>query len=196
MNHVYGLDLSLTRTGIAGFELEYGGCTVLTSVGSKTAGGHIGERVTRVMRLADQIVAALPEPGYVVVEGASYGSQFGQKTERAGLFFMVCERLLRAGFRITEAPPAVRAKYATGNGRAEKRAVMEAITMATGVRPGNADEADALVLAALGARSLGHVVEFDDETPADVVAYKNQCVVEFADYVELQRRRVETRLKG
>ena len=65
-------------------------------------------------------------------------------------------------------PPKTRAKYATGNGGADKRAVLAAVRAAYPqftIR--NDNEADAVVLAAIGARSLGHPI---DDLPASHLA--------------------------
>ena len=76
---------------------------------------------------------------------------FGQKLESS---------LAASGVEVLPVPPAVRAKYATGKGNAGKDEVLLAASRRYPHAPivGN-DDADAVVLAAIGARMLGEPIE-------------------------------------
>lgn len=158
---VLGLDLSLTGTGIA----RIGGDSIemLTTVRPGTRTGH--ERIEYILTA---IYDAQRAQGIdlVVIEGPSYGSQGGQRGhhERAGLWWLVAQGLYAQERPYAVVAPKARAKYATGNGNDGKAAVKAAVRgryghlVAAGVR--NDDEADALVLAAMGVDHLGgHLVD-------------------------------------
>ncbi len=96
----------------------------------------------------------------VVIEGPSFASTSGQQHTRGGLWWSVVDALHWADLPILVIPPTTRAMYATGRGNAGKDEVLAAaikrypkwdIT-------GN-DIADATILAAIGARLLGHPVD-------------------------------------
>ena len=170
---VVGLDLSLSSTGVA--ILGDGEHRILT-LGSKPAGDRLRDRRRRLRdrrrrlsSLTDDIWDAtetLGHPALVVVEGPSYGSRTGSQHDRSGLWWLVVDMLsdVDTAPEVVEVPPACRTRYATGKGNADKDAVL-----AAAVRrypwadvTGN-DTADALILAAMGRRALGHPV--DDPLP-------------------------------
>ncbi|MBM7788887.1 hypothetical protein [Tenggerimyces flavus] len=167
---VVGLDLSLTSTGIC--VADAGGVAVskVTSSGKKDA--TLTERQARLRKLADSIWVAVcsAQPSLVVVEGPSFAqpSQGGQH-DRAGLWWLVVDRFTFTGWPIVEVPPTCRAKYATGKGNAAKDAVLAAVVRRyTEVEVSGNDEADGLVLAAMGRRRLGAPI--DDPMPQAHVA--------------------------
>lgn len=144
---VLGVDLSLTSTGVAG----YGWAERL--VPPRGLDG-----LPRLRWLRDAVLALefTHQPDLVVVEGLAYSRTTGKAAERAGLWHLVVERL-DGMVPWAQVPPTARAKYATGKGNAPKDAVLAAV-----VRrfpdfdvTGN-DQADALVLAAMGLDHLGH----------------------------------------
>lgn len=155
---IVGLDLSLTSTGVA--SITDGDITVrrVQSKGRKDATLH--ERRDRLADLAAAITEHAQDATLVVIEGPSFGQhrQSGQH-DRAGLWWLVVD-LLAEVTRVVEVPPASRSKYATGKGNASKDAVLAAVVrryLAVDVT-GN-DEADALILAAMGARHLGQPID-------------------------------------
>jgi crossover junction endodeoxyribonuclease RuvC len=90
----------------------------------------------------------------------------GSQHDRSGLWWLVLDPVHWDGRArdVVEVPPTCRAKYATGKGNAPKDAVL-----AAAIRrfpdwdiTGN-DVADAVILAAMGARHLGHPI---DQMPA------------------------------
>lgn len=148
---VVGLDLSLTHTGIAS---SRGWTDVIIYPGKLR--GH--DRLAWLCAsIADHVVN---DVALVVVEGPSYGNQGAARQsghhERAGLWWMVTHSLWKRGIDFAVASPASRAKYATGKGNAGKADVIRETTRRFSWFAGGEDEADALVLAAMGADRLGH----------------------------------------
>lgn len=154
---VLGLDLSLSGTGIALL-----GAEGVEFVGTVRPGKRIGhERIEFILSAIDDVQRGA-ELDLVVIEGPSYGNQGdGQRQrghhERAGLWWLVSHSLYARGRSYAVVSPAARAKYATGNGRSGKSVVTAAVRERYGhlapVR--NDNEADALVLGAMGVDHLG-----------------------------------------
>jgi Holliday junction resolvasome RuvABC endonuclease subunit len=145
---VMGLDLSLTATGVAS--------TRHWTTVVKTPGVMRGHE--RLQHIRDAVLELLPgDIALVVVEGPSYGNQGRQSGhhERAGLWWMVTHSLWKRGVDYAVASPAARAKYATGKGNAGKADVIREVTRRFSWFGGGEDEADALVLAAMGGEWLG-----------------------------------------
>lgn len=145
-----GLDLSLTATGVASSR----GWTDRISYPGKLR-GH--DRLAWLCaRITEHVV---DDVSMVVVEGPSYGNQgAGRQSghhERAGLWWMVTHSLWKRGIDYAVASPASRAKYATGKGNAGKADVMREVARRFDWFTGGEDEADALILAAMGADWLG-----------------------------------------
>jgi crossover junction endodeoxyribonuclease RuvC len=166
---VLGADLSLTSTGIA--QLTYSNGTFswwtcrIESKGKRE--DSLFDRSDRLRTLASRITAPTGMTDLVVIEAPSFGSgvNAGSMHDRSGLWWSVVQRVMLAGIPVVEVPPSCRAKYATGKGNAAKDAVM----LAAAKRYPDADitgndEADAVILAAMGARRLG--VPVDDSLPA------------------------------
>ena len=159
---VIGLDLSLTSTGVA---IARNGRIVGTKA-LKTS-KRTGDLADMDRRLSDttlgiQQILNAEDPKLAVIEAPSFGSKFGSPDERSGLRWRVIHALLWREIAIAQVSPRSRAKYGTGNGNAKKLEVLAAVR-------GNYahfdlpiktdDEADALILAAMGARHLGQPVE-------------------------------------
>lgn len=142
--HVVGLDLSLTSTGYAG----PGGTGRIRSA----VNGH-----PRLAFLLDRIGEITAPAELVVVEGPSYGSKGATYHQLAGLWWLVAHDLWTAGLPYAVVSPQARAKYATGRGNANKDAVLLAVErrFPWAAVSGN-DQADALVLMAMGLDRLGH----------------------------------------
>lgn len=156
---VVGLDLALVSTGVA----DNTG-TVERIVSTGKANATLSQRATRLGELADQVITAAsgwpayPVPALVVVEGPSFGqSRQRGEHDRAGLWWLVVHQLVDLGVPVAEVPPAVLKRYATGKGTAAKDAVLAAVVRRfPAVEVTGNDQADALVLAAMGADHLGH----------------------------------------
>jgi crossover junction endodeoxyribonuclease RuvC len=111
-----GLDLSLTSTGVS-----VNGETF--SIKPKIRG------VERLIEISDRIVSQAVGSGCiaVVIEGYSFGSKFSRAHSLGELGGVVKVALHRLGLPIVEVPPKCRAKFATGNGNANKDDVLNAL---------------------------------------------------------------------
>lgn len=158
---VMGIDPSLTSTGLA-IIAPSGRVQALRRIVTKPSGDTIRDRLHRLQRIIDQIPFNVPS--LAVIEGPSYGNRHGHQHDRAGLWWQLVGTLHAHRCTILEVPPTVRAKYATGKGTAGKDAVIAATVrrFPTLNIDGN-DVADALTLAAIGRRLLGHPI--DDPMP-------------------------------
>lgn len=142
---VVGLDLSLTCTGLAGRDW-----TATLKPPAKLRG------VERLVWIRGALIDRhVIDADLVVLEGPSYGSVGRGQHERGGLWWIVAVMLAEEGCRYAVASPAARAKYATGKGNAGKADVVREVTKRFPWFAGGEDEADALVLAAMGADHLG-----------------------------------------
>ena len=164
---VKAVDLSLTSTGIAMLEVgPFSGWTGIveriTSEGRADA--TLPERVDRITKLASTVWVQCSNADLVLIEGPSYGSKGGHKHDRSGLWWLVLDSLWRSKIPVVEVAPNTLKRYATGKGIAGKDQVLAAVVRRypTVEVTGN-DEADALVLAAMGARHLGEPI--DDPLP-------------------------------
>lgn len=154
---VTGLDLSLTSTGLA---VLVDGTAHVTRLGSTPAGDTVTHRHHRLLWIANEVLEWCTGSDLVVLEGPSYGSTTGHQHDRSGLWWLVVHRVLNAGLPLAVVPPTSRARYATGKGNAGKDAVLVAVVRRyPEVDVTGNDQADALVLAAMGARKLGHPID-------------------------------------
>lgn len=157
---VIGLDLSLTSTGLADTGWQPGEPIALRTIRTRKTGGTLTDTRKRlagiVFEVADTISTGGPHPALIVMEGPSYGSAGAGTWDRAGLWWLVLDRLMKFyGDRVTIVPPALVKKYATGSGKGEKAAVCSAAGSRYGQTFATDDEADAFVLAAMGLDHLG-----------------------------------------
>ncbi len=152
---VLGLDLSLTSTGIARIE---NGSIDVGVLKSANQGPAVTDQRTRLCGITKAIWnfmgTTTHAPDMVVIEGPSYGSKGAGTWDRAGLWWLVIDGLVSNGIPVAIAPPSCRARYATGKGNADKDLVL-AETVRRFDRVLRNDEADALILAAMGCDHLG-----------------------------------------
>lgn len=170
---IVGLDTSITCTGVARLQVPQALKVELSTVESKPpkspgrdAKGKplppiLQERAIRLATLAERIVESVGFADLVAIEGPSFSSKGSAVHQIAGLWWMVATRLHDSGVTVVEIPPSCRMKYATGKGIAPKDVVM--LAAANRYRhlvevTGN-DVADALLIAAMCARYLGHPIE-------------------------------------
>lgn len=150
---VLGVDLSFASTGLAGNAGP--GWTERLKPHAKLR-GH--ERLDFIVNtLLNQYVSGVD---LVVIEGPSLGSNTGSAHERAGAWWLFTHALWKRGVPYAVPSPNSLKLYATGMGDANKREVLRSVTVLFPAfdathRTGIADEADALVLAAMGADWLG-----------------------------------------
>lgn len=159
MTHVVGLDPSLTSFGIA---VVGGGSPALVArvKSSGKRGDDVVARQRRISDLGTSVLEYVPSNALVVMEGPAYSSSSSGVWDRAGLWHDILRRLISRGHEVVVCPPTSRAMYATGKGNAGKDAVLAAVVRRyPDIEVTGNDEADALVMAAMGARLLGHPLE-------------------------------------
>lgn len=142
--HVIGVDLSLTRTGIA---CAHGADSITPPRG--TTG------FDRLRWIRRAVLAWTAEADLVIVEGLSYASNMPSAQERAGLWHLVMVAIDGKGIRWTQLPPATLKKYSTGKGNAGKDEVLTAAVRRLPMPIDNNDQADAAWLCAAGHELLG-----------------------------------------
>lgn len=141
---VMGVDLSLTRTGIA---TRHGAEIIATS-------GHLddtlAQRRQRISRIRAEVIGWCTNADLVVIEAPSYGSKGGSAHDRAGLWWLVVSALMHRDIPVLDVSPKTRAKYATGNGNADKDEVLAAAVRRLPIAVSNNNTADAAWLVAIG----------------------------------------------
>lgn len=183
---IVGIDPSLTSTGVAvihhpdhprglifrndplpGAALpgdRLGRSVELRRVRSKgKASASWDERGDRLGELVVGIIDAVPSQALVLMEAPAYGAKGSGAFDRAGLWWAIHTELRYGnGCRVVPVTPPQRAKYATGAGNADKDRVLAAVIRRyPAVEVSGNDEADALAMAALGARLVGHPIDGD-----------------------------------
>ncbi len=153
---VVGIDPSLACTGLTTIDGDH----VWTSrVRTSNLGGGLVSRRRRIRMAHAQIMLQMPERALFVIEAPANSSRFGMHDERAALFWFLVDSLLPRG-PVVEVMASGRAKYATGNGRAKKAAVVAAMRVLydRALVPDD-NVADSLALALMGARHLGRPLD-------------------------------------
>lgn len=164
MTYVVGLDPSLTAAGIAAIpHPQHAGTPNVPRCVSVGAGGSIdatdSETALRIERQRDAILRSMPaKVSLVVVEALPRPNPNapGKHSERCGLYWALLAFLAARKIPIATVSPTTLKKFATGDGRAEKPAMLAAareLWPHAKVRDHNA--ADALLLASMGAHRLG-----------------------------------------
>lgn len=165
---VVGLDLSLTGTGVA--VIDEGGIhtQLITSKGRKDA--SLLDRSHRLRAIRNEIIRLIPERALVVVEQPAYSQTGGAHHDRSGLWWLIIDHV--ADFQpVVEVAPGTLKKYATGKGTAGKDEMLAAaIRRYPDVEILNNNVADAMHLAAMGARHLGCPLEADTVKIAEAMA--------------------------
>ena len=155
--YVAGIDLSLTSTGLAVIGPDGVQVHRIQSKGHKDA--TLIERVVRLRRIAVELDDRLTGGDLIVIEQPAYSRTTGHMHDRSGLWWLIVNSL-SWHTPVVEVAPTARCKYATGKGNASKDAVLAAVVRRyPDVDVTGNDVADALVLAAMGARALGHPIE-------------------------------------
>lgn len=159
---VVGIDPSLTGTGVVRINTTTR-ATAVRRLSSKPTDDSIQARVTRLRTLASAVVGLCVGADLVVIEGPAYGSKTGHMHERSGYWFQICSRLVGLGIPVVEVAPNVLKTYVLGKGGGagtDKDNVLAAVIKRypRAEITGN-DIADAMALAAMGARWRGVPVE-------------------------------------
>ncbi|MDX2763360.1 hypothetical protein PV729_45500 [Streptomyces europaeiscabiei] len=148
---VAGLDISLTGTGIA----TLGGTARVPTKGRRK--DTILERHNRMKHIATRVLEEVGTVDLACVEGpVGYATPGGSTWDRGGLWWRIVGALLERDIPVAIISPTARAKYATGNGGSRKTAVLEAARSRYGAILESDDEADALILRAMGLHWLEH----------------------------------------
>ncbi|MGW6481274.1 hypothetical protein ACWGDS_25835 [Streptomyces sp. NPDC055059] len=141
---VAGLDISLTGTGIS----TLGGTTRVPTTGRRK--DTIVQRRNRMKHIRDIVLTEVGDVDLACVEGPSHHSVGGSVWDRGGLWWLIVDGLCARDIPVAVIPPMSRAKYATGNGHSRKTAVLDAAQTRYGAILPTDDEADALILRAMG----------------------------------------------
>lgn len=181
MIRLVGVDLSLTSTGVARLTLDGTGTTSHTEVVGYTLAkdATLQQRAERVWRVAYGVLeltvpggTARNPPDLLAVEGPAHAANDPGAGELHGLRWAVYRHWTRHAVPFVEVNPSTLKLYATGNGRAEKTLVVQAIRRHYGDRfdiplrkvDGREDVADAIALVAMAARSIGRPIDEDHPT--------------------------------
>lgn len=156
---IVGLDLSLTATGL-GVIPSVGFPAVHTFVSKGKKDASLAQRAARLHTLASDILIASSNADVVVIEQPAYGQTMGSPHDRSGLWWLIVDVLSFEDLKLVEVTPQGVKMYATGKGNASKDEVMAAVVRRyPDVEITNNNEADSLVLAAIGARLAGRPLE-------------------------------------
>lgn len=181
---VIGLDISLSSTGFASLYVPsashavdpwFGPSYVLSSASIRTdpVGADLcalSERMSTIVEsISIRIASADARPQLVVVEGPSMASIQGSHN-LSGLWWRVVGRVVALGLPVVQVAPTSLKLYATGSGsgrgktKVTKSMVVKAVTGrydvgAIALTAKDNDRADAIVLAAIGARLLGRPID-------------------------------------
>lgn len=157
---VTGLDLSLTATGIAMAESSLPAIRTAT-VGSRPDDGTLAGRSTRLRGMVTRLWPYVQGVDLVVIEAPAFSSNTGKAHDRSGLWWMMVARMTGAGIPVVEVGNTALKMYALGKGRGDKDQVLAAVVRRyLSVAVADNNQADALVLACMGLRALGH--PYDD----------------------------------
>jgi len=156
---VLGIDPSLTGTGLAVLNSR-GRIVDHTTILTKPIRGT--DRLTVIETVVRNWLRHLEPGDCVIMESPSYGSRTGNQHELAGLWWIlmraIVDRKNMLGGRLTikTVAPRARAKFITGNGNADKKAVMAAVrALFPQTQQGWDDNAiDALVIALMAREEL------------------------------------------
>lgn len=175
MTCVIGIDPSLTSLGVA--RIVHGpGVQVADAVpewvidtwrvrSCGTAHDPLAVTASRLRDMVAETYAATAPCDLVVIEGLlpSTRARSGKASERAGLWWMLVDRVARADIPVVEVPPASLKRWACGYGRADKTEVRERMIRDwSWQRPSpSLDESDAWAAASLGAQLLSLPVPWD-----------------------------------
>ena len=157
MSSIYGLDLSLTATGVA--RIGDGGDVVWRERSKGSVGATLAARANRLSDLDDSIRSTIEYGSHVAIETPAHNQTSGHHHDRSGLWWLVVSGLVPHA-HVYEVSTTQVKKYATGRGNASKMEVMSAaIKRYPQFDIHDDNEADAVILAAFLARALGRPIE-------------------------------------
>lgn len=164
---VVGLDLSMSRTGVA----------TRTGVDSFVPPDQL-EGFARMRWIRARVLEWTNGADLVVVEAPAYSSNKAHAKELAGLWHVVMIAIDARGTRWVDAMSNTLKKYGTGNGKCEKSAmVIAAVKRLPWLEVSNDDEADAAWACALGHALLDNpIVELPQDNRSALVAVRSRFV--------------------
>lgn len=153
MQHVIGLDLSLTAPGW--FLRQLGPATFGPASDPETSHGvwsPPGRGLERMHWICKKVLGLLPTWGetLVVIEGFSFGSKGAALYEIGGLGYIVRYALWFKNVTLIEVAPSQVKKFATGKGNVNKNIVIREVFKRWAVDATDDNEADAYVLGRIG----------------------------------------------
>lgn len=162
---VVAIDISLTATGVAVRSPDRR--WNLATIGEDSPGPGPRAQLRRMNRVADGTkafifdhVAHPADISLIVMEAPAFSRGTGMAHERAGLWWFIYRTWAASLMPILVVEPNLRIKYALGKGVGGKDAVMLAAARRYPDAPiTNNNEADAVVLNAMGCRYLGYPIE-------------------------------------
>lgn len=177
---ILGIDPSLTATGLARIrvtETPIGPESVtpdemlVATVGNKKAAAktrrEYSRRITSVVELVD---AAMEDVDLIVMEELAYGAKGASAFVLPWLWGRIIDCAEARDVDIAFANVSQVKKYATGSGNAGKDQVIAKMIRAfPDVDITNDNEADALVLALIGCRGLGHPIDHPTQAKSEVM---------------------------
>lgn len=149
MNHIIGLDLSLTATGLARYE---DGTTTYCTVPGEGTG------LLRMIGIEKDVLAKIyPMVKLVVCEELAFTRNDPSSQERAGLAYFLRRNFFQNCVRYILVAPNTLKKFVTGKGNAEKSLMLREVYRRWDIAVDNDNEADAVGLCMIGACLLGHM---------------------------------------
>jgi hypothetical protein len=158
--HILGLDLGLAHAGAARLRHATTPDTVrITTWHHQTPAlpddAPIGQVAARIRDMARWAIGrTTTDTVLVVIEGPSHASVHGQPHERAGVWWLVVDQLVRHHVPVAVLPPTTVKGYIAGKGTADKATVQAAVHAAwpgQGLDRVTNHETDAVALATAGA---------------------------------------------
>jgi crossover junction endodeoxyribonuclease RuvC len=166
--NILGIDSSLTSSGMCriNHEIYQDGVTrwntevwcIPSKPGEDRSPAGMSNRIAEIITAMEPHIAAAD---MVVLEGVSFASTGTAAHALHWLWGRIVDTTQANATELVIATPSQRMQYATGKGQATKDAVLAAVIRRwPDVLVENNDQADALVMAAIGARALG--IPIDD----------------------------------
>lgn len=157
---VFGLDLSLTSTGMAWNDEgeDFSPIVITTKLKGVERLNHISTEIMKVLEWEGK------NNPHVVIEGYAFAHKASRAHSLGELGGVVKHELWKAGIPVSIVPPTVRAKFATGKGNAGKSAVVSAVSARTGLifdGAGADDKCDAWLLLEMGCHYLNGEGQFE-----------------------------------
>jgi len=143
-----GLDISVTRTGLAVCSVEDDKLTLEHNDSIKVPEKKGINRAHKIAaRVADAIIRY--EPNIVSIEGYAFGNRFSLAT-LVEVGTLVRWAVFSSGLFYIDPSPKSLKKFVTTSGNADKKMMMAHVLKNWGIKASNHDEADAIGLAAMG----------------------------------------------